>query len=213
MNGALRFEQWIPVVVFTSGIAFVITARSDGAARSTLTVEICDGTGLDDALLESASAEATHVFGRAEVPLSWTTMCDTPPPTEATAARIYVVSELPRPIRYRLGHEHRKSNLMGYVLTSPGEMPGSVIFVARSLVERNASRSGRRNLDDSLLARALGRVFAHELAHRFLRSGHTREGILKEPFDQRDLIGDDVSGLFFTPQQVESLDRLLALDR
>jgi hypothetical protein len=51
----------------------------------------------------------------------------------------------------------------------------------------------------------LGRVFAHELAHRFLRSGHTKKGILKDSLDSRDLIEQDRTGLFFSSNQMEIL--------
>jgi hypothetical protein len=54
-------------------------------------------------------------------------------------------------------------------------------------------------------ARALGRVFAHELAHRFLGPGHTEMGILKHLLDQRALIRKHNDGFFFSPEQVRVL--------
>jgi hypothetical protein len=65
-----------------------------------------------------------------------------------------------------------------------------VIYVARLTVEEVASKSGRISLTEAHMARALGRVFAHELAHRFLGSGHRRHGILEEVLHRRDLIDE-----------------------
>jgi hypothetical protein len=93
---------------------------------------------------------------------------------------------------------------MGFALPNPEENQAGVIYVARQSVEAVASKSRRIALTEAHLARALGRVFAHELAHRFLGPGHTKKGILKDFLDQRDLIGEQ-AGLFFTPDQMSAL--------
>ena len=45
---------------------------------------------------------------------------------------------------------------------------------------------------------------AHELAHRFLQTGHTESGILKGNFSRADLIGDH-DELAFTANQAAQL--------
>jgi hypothetical protein len=78
----------------------------------------------------------------------------------------------------------------------------AVIYVGRQTVEAVAGKSGRISLTEALLARALGRVFAHELAHRFLGPEHTKNGTLKARLYQRDLIDMRSSGFFFSPEQI-----------
>jgi hypothetical protein len=91
------------------------------------------------------------------------------------------------------------------VQANGGGSRAAVIYVARQTVEAVASKSGRISLTEALLARAMGRVFAHELAHRFLGSGHTRHGILKDTLYPRDLIDLRNSRLFFSPDQIRVL--------
>lgn len=164
-------------------------------------VEFCDGTGLTPTAAASAKEEASRIYRWAGSELVWTDDCVDPPRDEAHAARLYVVVDLPKPIRYRFLQDHHKGGLMGYIPTTPGTEPGPVIFVAR---KRVVAKIGEVGDHDEALARALGRVIAHELAHRFLRTGHTEHGILKDHFDRQDLLGDD-DELRFTPNQAEAL--------
>jgi hypothetical protein len=71
-----------------------------------------------------------------------------------------------------------------------------------------ASKTDRIQLTDAQLSRSLGRVFAHELAHHFLGSGHTKHGILKDSLDRVDLIEENSSALFFTSDQIRTLRAL-----
>ena len=212
MNARLRFEHMLPIGSALLGLCLAGPARAEAGRTcrepKAFWIELCDATGLESSILRAARDEAATLFAQAAVSLSWEMRCDTPPPTKASSARIYVVARLPQPIRYELASKHGKTNLMGYVLTAPGGTPGSVIYVERPAIELNASRFGRESLTESRFARALGRVIAHELAHRFLRSGHTRDGILKDPFNHGDLTADDRTGLFFTSEQVGSLHQV-----
>jgi hypothetical protein len=101
--------------------------------------------------------------------------------------------------------KHGTKNIMGFAQPNPGANPAGVIYVARQSVEAVASKSGRISLTEAHKARAMGCVFAHELAHRFLGPGHTELGILKHLLDQRALIGKHNDGLFFSPDQVRIL--------
>ena len=212
MNAISRYERLLPIASALLGSCLVgpLLAEAGRACREpkTFRIELCDATALESSVLRSARDEAATLFSQAVVRLSWEMSCDTPPPTNPSSARVYLVPKLPQPIRNELASKHGKTNLMGYVLTAPGGTPGSVIYIATPAVKLNASRFGQESPNESRLARALGRVITHELAHRFLRSGHTRDGILKEPFDHRDLTDDDISGLFFTSEQVRSLHQV-----
>jgi hypothetical protein len=168
-------------------------------------VGLCDTTGVELSTLQAAREEASALFETTAVFLRWEADCDQPPRTSAHSARVYVVPRIPEGIANRHRQYRDKTNVMGYVLANEGEKRAGVIYVARGAVEAIASRSGRTAVTEAQLARALGRVFAHELAHRFLASGHTRRGILKESLSQEELIGGDGSALFFTPQQVQVL--------
>ena len=174
-----------------------------------LLVELCDTTGLELSILETARAETSGLFSGAGAHVHWGANCEIPPLTTPRSARIYVVPLIPEGIANRHREYRGRTHVMGYVLATPTEKRPGVIYVSRRAVEANASRSGRTNLTEAHLARALGRVFAHELAHRFLRAGHTKKGILKDSLDQEDLIGEESSALFFSSAQSEALRRLI----
>ena len=168
-------------------------------------VELCDTTKLDPTLLQGAREETSALFAAAEARLRWEGNCNQPPTTTSSSARIYVVPRIPEGIANRYRQYRDKTNVMGYVLADEGKKRASVIYVAREAVEAVASRSGRTSLTEAHRARAMGRVFAHELAHRFLRSGHTKKGILKDSLDSGDLIDEDRTTLFFSPEQMRIL--------
>ena len=81
--------------------------------------------------------------------------------------------------------------------------PSAVIYVSRDAVLGRAS--SRHPLAAVHMARALGRTIAHELAHRFLKSRHTEQGILRSTLTDRDLIDGNFSDLFFTAEQTRRL--------
>lgn len=165
--------------------------------RGSLRVELCDGTALSPSDRIEAMAEASRIFEGAGVAIEWGDGCGEAPRVEPFVARIYVLKDLPKPIRYALLHRHDKARLMGYTLAAPGGEPGPVLYVAR---ERVATQIGGEETRG--FARALGRVFAHELAHRFLRSGHTNGGLLRERFTREDLIGDEADLEFSAEQRL-----------
>jgi hypothetical protein len=80
-----------------------------------------------------------------------------------------------------------------------GETSGRVVFVSVSRVRQLLSAfsyMGRRfdrcslRLMDALLARALGRVVAHEIGHVLYGPTHTRSGLMKPMLDDLDLLGE-----------------------
>lgn len=207
------FRLWIALSLF----GFVPAALSGGQEQErseSLWVELCDTTGLEASILQAARDEASGIFSRADAHLRWESNCDALPRTTPHSARIHVVQRIAEGIADWHYEHGGKRNVMGYVgfidihegVQANGEASrAAVIHVAREAVEEVASKSGRNSLTDALLARAMGRVFAHELAHRFLGPGHTKNGILKERLYQRDLIDWRNSGLFFSPEQIRLL--------
>ena len=178
-------------------------AREQDRSHSLL-VELCDTTGLEVSILHAARDEASDIFAKVAAGVRWEESCELLPSTPQSA-RIYVVSRIPEAIATRYYQNRGQTNIMGFALPSPEMDRAGVIYVGRQTVETVASKSKQISLTEALLARALGRVFAHELAHRLLGPGHTKRGILKDHLDQRDLIGRDNDGLFFSPDQIRSL--------
>lgn len=171
-----------------------------------LWVQLCDGVQLESKTLQDVMEEVASIYASAGVNIRWKKSCSAPA-IEARipgAARVYLVARLPGSVRIRFSHQLNSTNLMAYTFTDPGGTPGAVIHVSIDSVEAHARRSETR-LTPELLSRALGRVVAHELAHRFLQSRHTKSGLLKEVFDKHDLI--DVGRLkpYFTAAQAKLL--------
>ena len=183
------------------------TQISHGESR-VLRARLCDCAGLESAVRLRLREEAGRIYKTAGIDIRWESDCASSPVnlSASHAARIYVVNKLPNSLVYRFKHILKKTNLMAYNLTDPGGMPGAVIYVSLEAVRSNASRSGSIELTPEALSRALGRVVAHELAHRFIQKKHTKRGILKGRFDHHDLIDED-SALqpFFSEKQVKVL--------
>jgi hypothetical protein len=192
-----------------------LSAAQKQERNDSLWIQLCDTTGLDGSILRAAPDEASVIFSRAGAQLRWEGGCDDVPRTTPQSARIHVVPRLQEGLANQLYELRGIRNVMGYsgsIDVHGGVQPNAgkraaVIYVARQAVEEVASTSkdGPITLTDTLLARALGRVFAHELAHRFLGREHTRNGILKDRLDQKDLIHWRNGGLFFTPEQIRLL--------
>ena len=216
----VRRDQVVVAGVWILGLLVLTTtlkageeATSAGPWEYSFSVDVCDVTGLDKSVWERAAREVDSIFERAEAMIDWAFGCESAPiPTDDVAsARIYVMDWLPGFVLNRFRQEKKRDNLMGYVLTPSGDRPGPVIYVARRAVERHAA-DFREELIRIKLARAIGRVMAHELAHRFLQSGHADEGILKERFGHRDLVAPNSSGLYFTPEQSLHLRSVMSDD-
>jgi hypothetical protein len=210
-----EFRLWLVLSLF--GFApEALSAAQKQEVNNSLWIELCDTTGLDDSILQAARDEASIIFSTAGAQLRWEGGCDDVPRTTPQSARIHVVPRIQERLANLL-YEHRGiRNVMGYsgsidvhegVQPNAGGKRVAVIYVARQAVEEVASTSkdGPITLTDTLLARSLGRVFAHELAHRFLGPEHTRNGILKDRLYQKDLIDLRNGGLFFSAEQIRLL--------
>jgi hypothetical protein len=170
-------------------------------------IELCDGSGLEPAIQSAVMAEIEAIYESAGIGIIWGEPCAGTPiaPDDFHAASVFIVSKLPNSIRIRFQHFHKNTNVMAYTLPGPGGSAGHIIYISLEKVQANASRSRSIPLTTDQLSRALGRVVAHELAHRFLQEGHGSRGILKNRFNKRDLIDIGALQPYFTPAQVERL--------
>jgi hypothetical protein len=177
-----------------------------------LLVHLCDGATTDLAVLRDLMTAVDLIYATAEVRIQWETTCEAPPleTLARTEAWVYLVAELPGAIRIRFQQQFKITNVMAYDLTAPADEPGPVIYVSIRSVAANASRRGSCGLTPGELARALGHVVAHELAHHFIQKKHTRNGILKNGVDRRDLLEPDRLAPYFSAQEVERLHRVLS---
>ncbi len=93
---------------------------------------------------------------------------------------------------------------MAFDFTGAGDDPGPNIYISRSSVEEFIGR--RRSNAPQMLARALGRVVAHELAHRFLQiREHSDRGILRPWFSRMELTELRPCRFYFTEEQMSFL--------
>ncbi|HXV62065.1 MAG TPA: hypothetical protein VEK15_15305 [Vicinamibacteria bacterium] len=176
------------------------TAGAEGAAPE-LHVFVQDCVGLNEDFLRAIQVEVEHIYTEAGVRIVW--LEERPPdPVEAYQARAFVLEELPPSLRRLMSISKGRAPLAITLGPRPTE-PSADIYVSRKAVLGRASY--RRALAEKHMARALGRTLAHELAHRFLRSSHTEQGVLKATLEERDLIDSDRSDLFWTAEQRQLL--------
>lgn len=113
-------------------------------------------------------------------------------PDEATVSLQFLT--VPPPVN-QLGHP-----VLAWITfaANPGSTP--VLFVSVPAIETmvgSAEALGMavakltRDVSDRLLARALGRVAAHELGHYLLQNaGHQRRGLMRPTYSANELVGD-----------------------
>lgn len=190
------------LVVSVSLALALALASQGGAVEATrpapeLHVYVLDCVGLNDDLLRAMQVEVEHIYADAGVGIVW--LEDRPPdPVEAYQARAYLLEELPPSLRQLMSISKGRAPLAITLGPRPTK-PSADIYVSRTAVLGRASH--RHAIAEKHKARALGRTLAHELAHRFLRSNHTEQGVLKSILEERDLIDADRSDLFWTAEQ------------
>lgn len=182
---------WLASLGGTSGAA---------DALPELSVYLLDCVGLGDDLLEAIRLEVVNIYSDTGVGIVW--LGEPPEPARAHEARAYILDDLPPSLRRLVDISGGRAPLALTLGRGP-RAPGADIYLSRKAVVGRASKSGARALKH--LARAFGRTRAHELAHRYLRSGHTPKGILRATLTEHDLIDGDHSDLFFTDDQIRRL--------
>ena len=182
--------------------------RSEAERRPLLRVNLCDDTNLVPETLAALKQEVSALYTTAGVDIVWHHECGSDETAASLAredlARVYVLDEIPTPIVFRR-RRFLKLPVMGYNLTAEDGSFSPVIYVSRKAIERAV-----RIKDSKQLARALGRIIAHELAHRFLQSMHVSQGILRANIEHHDWIDDDPGDLYFTPAQTTALQCVAA---
>jgi hypothetical protein len=89
------------------------------------------------------------------------------------------------------------SRVLGWVVTNPGTPTRRSIHVSFDATENMLAQrmTGRRSVSgivlDPELARALGRVLAHEIGHVLIGSGHDEAGLMRTTFDAEELAEPD----------------------
>jgi hypothetical protein len=172
-----------------------------------LRVNLCDTTELAPITLAELKREVSAIYSRADMRIVWEERCgceETPGEMDRpNFASVYVLGKIPAPVTFRKNKKRfERMPVMGYTLTTPGGAPGPVIYVSRKAVEKHVRLNAK---SPSLLARALGRIIAHELAHRFLQSRHLSEGILRAEIPRKDWTDVDSRDLYFTAEQARHL--------
>ena len=205
---ARRAGSSIPV----ASLVFVLSSGWTGGARALeyseqtlgvetgfLWVEMCDLTRMSAGTMQMIRLEVERIYERAGVEIAWLNCwqdCHLGIESPFEAA-VYIREQLPE-------HLQSRERTLGFVFADSGRAPGSVIYISRSSVEKFIGR--RRSMVPYRLARALGRVIAHELAHRFLKQReHTRKGILRARFSREELTEPLPKKFYFTIDQMEHL--------
>jgi hypothetical protein len=181
-------------------------------------VQLCDFAHLGSVVHDGIKQEVSTVFSRAGVSIIWFEEVDEVPfKTPPFLARIYILESFPKGLK-RLFSRHNRQPL-ATVLGKSTEGPGPLIYVSKhSIMER--FREGRGDAHTPslqepvlLVVRSFGRVLAHELAHRFLRtSEHTERGILKPVLRGRDLVNPDSKDFLLSTEQGQRLRAVAARD-
>ncbi len=167
-----------------------------------LSVELVDSTGMPSAAMEALEREVEAIYASAGIRIEWLT--ETVVPLPEHAARVYVLERLPAMLETRL-RAFRGRTVMAASFGVSGGEGSQAIYVSRSAVSATASSGAA--LSREAMGKALGRVVAHELAHRFISQHHSRLGILREGLLPSDLTGSG-GGLHFTIEQAALLRRV-----
>ena len=189
-----------------TALTLFLLALGGGAAGAAerereLHVYVLDCVGLGDELLEAMRTEVEDIYSDTGIRIVW--LEERPPePAKSHEAAVYILDELPPALRSLLQISKGSAPMAMNLGPRPTE-PAALIYVSRKAVLGRASF--RHAIVKDHMVRAFGRTIAHELAHRFLRSSHTEEGILKPTLSGRELIDGDSSDMFFTTGQMRLL--------
>jgi hypothetical protein len=145
--------------------------------------------------------EVEAIYESGSVEIQWLTETSVQLPDHA--ARVFLLERLPAKLETRILMFRRQRAMA----VSLGEgTAGQVIFVSRPAV---CAAAYGIECDFSLesLGVALGRVVAHELAHRFVSRDHSPSGILKASLRGGELTGS-ARGPYFTAEEMVFLHRI-----
>jgi hypothetical protein len=202
-----------PFLLVLAILAFSSVALAE-SSPDLLWVQMCDSTGLGPAQLAEVEREVAAIYLQAGIEIQWVERCggERIELAHPGAARVYILDQLPKALLGMFRKIKKNNNVMGFTPTAADAKPGAAIYVSRDSVEWHATEFRSKPLAESQLMRALGRVVAHELAHRFLgQVKHTRRGILRVDYDRSILTKVEPDKLGFTDKQADELRQLARL--
>lgn len=142
--------------------------------------------------------------------LAWFPKCS-PLLGERGIVHVYIFREFLPSLLSKLELNVAERRVMGYTFWSQaGEFRVETIHISRNSVEEAATSSGWglwkwNGLTPRVVARAIGRVLAHELAHCLLGPSHSETGILKQKLSRDALTDFRPLGLHITRAQAKAL--------
>ncbi len=185
-------------------IAFVfVLLLAVRAYSSDLWVELVDTTGRAPAVLELVCQEIETIY-RPATNIRWIIKGPEGGREPPHFARIYIMEAIPPSLSRGLENTGGGPP-MAIAFGRDGKKSGPNIYVSLSAVSIKAGG----DMGPQTLARALGRVIAHELAHRFLSFEHTVGiGILRSGFSKHDLVNPDARAFAIDQKQIAQLVEL-----
>jgi len=169
-----------------------------------VTVTIDQAGGLSAAQLQVAVAQMADVWRAAGVEVA-AAQSDDRPTTGHAAVSLRIVTLRAKSIR-------GDRPVLAWIGARPGGRTAPVLIVSLPAVAamvaegEYAGRGVKRlpsNLTGWLVARAIGRVAAHELGHYLLQqhATHQRRGLMRPTYSTADLLGDALDPFRVAPEQ------------
>jgi hypothetical protein len=167
-----------------------------------------DTTELEPRVVNQLENEAAWIFAKAGVKLTFVHQSPSADLMADAQSAPYVVilPQIPTGVvseLHRIGGHKRP--VMACLLPPNRYTSKSTIYLSRASVEATIHVGWTIRLPSNLLARALGRVLAHELAHLVLGPKHSDYGILKDNLTRKDLMDFDSRPLRFDRNQLRAL--------
>jgi hypothetical protein len=178
-----------------------VVVRVDAQAPDRVTISVDHDGRLSSAQLQLVISEVQEIWQAVGVVV---TSCRFGAPPRAGEAKVLlrVVGNAP----------HGQPRSAGWVSLQPNGRPAPLLFVSLARVTAVLSTGEFAThaftalpgyVRERLIARAIGRVTAHELGHYLLQSAEHRDhGLMRPEYSASDLIGESSR-----PFQVEALDR------
>ena len=166
-----------------------------------ISVALTDTTGLPSEVMSELKREVEAIYATASVQIQWSSEGSLG--LAEHTARVYLLHRLPAMLETRL-RAFRRERPMAAAFGERGSVTAQAIYVSRSAVCASATPGTPDSLSSEDLATALGRVVAHELAHRFVSREHAPRGILKAALRGSELTGP-AGGPHFTDEEVRLL--------
>ena len=186
-------------------VQLLLGGSAHGETTCGFSIRLLDTTGLEPRVVDRLVDEAASIFAKTGVELTAVRQSDLSSDPQ-TLPRVVILQKLPAGILNVLhrisGH---KKTIMACILPPNRTRSRATIYLSRTTVEAVAQVGRASQLPPNLLARALGRVLAHELAHLVLGPGHSDCGILKPNFSRKDLTSFDGRALRFSRDHVRIL--------